>query len=254
MTDTYPLTASEIKTKQAELLANQRIKRIQQVRQQEKQQALLRTQLYKENCQELARQATATSELQWENDSIHALAELQNQLRTSLATTGAGHAAAYQAQTAAAQRAKQQAQQRAAQLHIAHQRFAHALHLRHSQQTAAVQSDVTRLQRMTDTKAAESQRAHALAQQHRAEQAEAALNSTLPADTTWNDAALGNIDYRQTRLHELGPAALVQRNKDKGVTHRNFAADAAAAVQARYVPAGSTHLHNTAICPICSST
>ena len=230
---TYPLTASEINAKQAELLAQQRVKRIQQVRQQEKQQAQLRTQLYKENCRELARQETASSELQWESDSRQALGVLQQQLQTSLAKKGAGHAAAQHARFAAAKHAQQQAEQRAAQLQLAHQRFAHALHLRHAEQTAAVQSDVDRLQRMTDTKAAETQRAHALAQQHRAIRAEAALNSTTPAETTWNNAALQNIDYRHTRLHELGGAALVQRNRDKDVVHQNIAADAAANVQAR---------------------
>lgn len=233
MPHTYPLTASEINAKQAELLAQQRVKRIQQVRQQEKRQAQLRTQLYKENCHELARQETASSELQWESNSRRALGELQQQLQTSLAKKGAGHAAAQHARLAAAKHAQQQAQQHAAQLHLAHQRFAHALQLRHAEQTAAVHSDITRLQRITDTKAAETQRAHALAQQHRAIQAEAALNSTPPADATWNDAALQNIDYRHTRLHELGGAALVQRNRDKDVVHQNIAAYAAAAVQAR---------------------
>lgn len=228
----YPLTITEINAKQADLLARRRVKRIQQVRQQEKQQALLRTQLYKENYQELARQETVSSELQWENDSRQALTNLQQQLQTSLHRSGAGHAAAQHARLAAAKHAEQQAAQRAAQLHLAHQRFAQALQRRHAEQTEAVQSDITRLQRMTDIKAAESQRAHALAQQHRAIQAEAALNSIPTADSTWNDAVLQNIDYRQTRLHELGPAALVQRNKDKGDVHHDAAANAAAAMQA----------------------
>lgn len=229
----YPLTTTEINAKQAELLAKQRVKRIQQVREQEKQQALLRTQLYKENCQELARQETASSELQWEIDSKQALDQLQQQLQSSLAKAGAGHAAAQHARIAAAKHAEQQAAQRAQQLQLAHQRFAQALQRQHAEQTESVHSDVARLQRITDTKAAESHRAHALAQQHRAVLADAALNNTPPANASWNDAVLQNIDYRQTRLHELGTAALVQRNKSKGADTHNGAADAAVLVQAR---------------------
>lgn len=234
MPHSFPLTSSEIKAKQADLLAKQRVRRIQQVRQQEKQQAFLKTQLYKENCQEFARQETAFSELQWEVDSRQALGELQHQLQRSLTETGAGHAAAQQAQLAAAKQAEQKAAQRDAHAFLAQRRFAHALQLRHAEQSAAVQPDAQRLQRLTDAKAAESQRAHLLAQKHRATQAEEALNSVPPVNVARNDAALRSIDYHQTRLHELGGAALVQRNTHKGQAHHNIAAESAAAVQLRY--------------------
>ena len=233
--DTYSFTASEIQAKQAELQANHRIARLKQVRRQEKQIAQLQRQLYKENCAELAAREQAAAGQAWQQASSQALSQLQQQLSASTARAGSGQKAAQAAKQTAAEQAAQRTAQRAAQLQLANQRFAHALQLRHAEQTAAVSADVTRLQRISDTKAAESARAHALAQQHKAVQAEEEANSAPAANPAWNGAAMRNIDYRHTRLHELGGAVIVERNLDKGATGRNEAAETAVQYQARSV-------------------
>ena len=210
------------------------MKRLIQVRRQEKQHAQLQRLQYKENCQELALLERTSLGIAWQNNSWQALQDLQQQLSTSLAKTGQGQKAAQDANHTASLLAAQRTADRAAQLQLAKQRFAHALQLRHAEQSAAVDTDVTRLQRLSDTLAAESARAHALAQQHRAFQAEAVANSAPSADTTWNEAALRSIDYRHTRLHELGGltnAVIVERNNDRGKAERNKAADTAAELQ-----------------------
>ncbi|KAL0019435.1 hypothetical protein WJX79_007767 [Trebouxia sp. C0005] len=93
------------------------------------------------------------------------------------------------------------------------------------------------IQRLSDTMAAESARGHALAQQHRAVQAEAEAHTSAPAVPPWSQAALRNIDYKNTRLHELGGAVLVERNGDKDKNTCNEAAETAAELQIRMAQA-----------------
>ena len=231
--DTYSFTASEVQAKQSEIQAQHRVKRLIQVRWQEKQHAQLKRQQYKENSQELTFLEQTSLGQAWQNESRQSLHKLQQQLSTSLAKAGHGQKAAQAASHTASLLAAQRTADRAAQLQLAKQRFAHALQLRHAEQTAAVNADVTRLQRLSDTMAAESARAHALAQQHRAVQAEAEANTNAPAVSTWNEAALRNIDYKSTRLHELGGAVLVERNRDKDKNTCNEAAETAAELQIR---------------------
>ena len=231
--DTYSFTASEVQAKQSEIQAQHRVKRLIQVRWQEKQHAQLKRQQYKENCQELTFVEQTSLGQAWQNESRQSLQELQQQLSTSMAKAGHGQKAAQAASHTASLLVAQRTADRAAQLQLAKQRFAHALQLRHAEQTAAVNADVTRLQRLSDTMAAESARAHALAQQHRAVQAEAQANSSDPAVPTWNEAALRNIDYKSTRLHELGGVVLVERNSDKDKNACNEAAETAAELQIR---------------------
>lgn len=233
--DTYPFTSSEVQAKQSELQAQCRVKRLIQVRRQEKQHAQLKRQQYKENCQEVAVLEQASLGQVWQHESQQALQELQQQLSTSLVTAGHAQKAAHAANQTVSLLAAHRTANRAAQLQLAKQRFAHALQLRHAEQTAAVNADVTRLQRLSETKAAESMRAHALAQQHRAVQAEADANQAAPADTAWNEAALRHIDYKQTRLHELGSIVVVERNNDRGRATCNEAAETAAELQKRQV-------------------
>ena len=231
--ESYSFTATELQAKEAELQKKHRVKRLIQVRKQEKQIAQLQRQQYKENCQELAALELAASAEAWSQNSSQALQHLQQQLSLSLARSGAGQKAAQAASQTAAAQAAQRTAQRAAQLHLAKQRFAHALQLRHAEQTAAVSADITRLQRISDTKAAETARAHVLAQHHRAVQAEEQANGAGPIDPTWNETAMRNIDYRHTRLHELGSAVIVEKNLDKGNSDRNEAAEMAAEEQTR---------------------
>ena len=237
--ESYFFSTSEVETKQAELQAQHRMQRLVQVRRQEKQRAQLKRQQYKENCQELASLEQASLMQAWHNQSKAALQELQQQLGVSLAKTGQGQKAASAAKQTAAVLAAQRTAQRTTQLQLAKQRFTHALQLKHAEQHAAVAADVSRLQRISDTMAAESVRAHTLAQQHRAVQAEAAANCIPPAATNWNDAALRNIDYSHTRLHELGSVlpstTVVERNNDRGKVLNNAAAETAVQEQARYV-------------------
>lgn len=237
-TESYSFSTSEIEAKQAELQAKHRTQRLIQVRRQEKQHAQLKRQQYKENCHELASLEQASLLQAWENQSRTVLQELQQQMGMSLAYTGQGQKAAGAANQTAAVLAAQRTAQRAAQLQLAKQRFAHALQLKHTEQQAAVATDVNRLQRISDTVAAESARAHTLAQQHRAVQAEAAANSVPPAATKWNDAALRNIDYSHTRLHELGSVlpstTVVERNSNRGKLQHNAAAETAVREQARF--------------------
>lgn len=231
--DTYSFTASEVQAKQSEIKAQHRVKRLIQVRWQEKQHAQLKRQQYKENYQELAVLEQTSLSQAWQNESRQSLHELQQQLSTSLAKAGHGQRAAQAASHTASLLAAQRTADRAAQLQLAKQRFAHALQLRHAEQTAAVNADVTRLQRLSDTMAAESARGHALAQQHRAVQAEAEAHTSAPAVPPWSQAALRNIDYKNTRLHELGGAVLVERNGDKDKNTCNEAAETAAELQIR---------------------
>lgn len=219
-----------------------------QVRRQEKQHAELKRQQYKENCQQLAGWEQVSSAQAWQNRSDLALTELQQQLGASLAKTGQGQKAASAANQAAAVLAAHRTAERAAQLQLAKQRFAHALQLKHTEQSAAVADSVNRLQRISDTAAAESSRAHALAQHYRAIQAEAAANGSLPAPTNWSEAALRSIDYSHTRLHELGATLpgtiVVERNDDKGKAQCNEAAETAVLLQARCVSFAIVHRHN----------
>ena len=235
--DTYYFTTSEVQAKQAELQAQHRKQRLIQVRRQEKQHAELKRQQYKENCQELAVLEQASLGQVWHNQSRLALVELRQQLGASLAKTGQGQKAADAANQSAAVLAAQRTAERAAQLQTAKQRFAQALQLKHMEDSAAVAADVTRLQRISNTMAAESTRAHALAQHHRAIQAEAAANGSLPAATNWSEAALRAIDYSHTRLHELGSTVpstvVVERNNDRGKAQCNEAAEKAVQQQAR---------------------
>ncbi|KAA6417923.1 MAG: hypothetical protein FRX49_12081 [Trebouxia sp. A1-2] len=235
--DTYSFTASEVQAKQSEIKAQHRVKRLIQVRWQEKQHAQLKRQQYKENYQELAVLEQTSLSQAWQNESRQSLHELQQQLSTSLAKAGHGQRAAQAASHTASLLAAQRTADRAAQLQLAKQRFAHALQLRHAEQTAAVNADVTRLQRLSDTMAAESARGHALAQQHRAVQAEAEAHTSAPAVPPWSQAALRNIDYKNTRLHELGGAVLVERNGDKDKNTCNEAAETAAELQIRMAQA-----------------
>ena len=235
--DSYSFTTSEVQAKQAELQAQHRKQRLIQVRRQEKQQAELKRQQYKENCQELAGLEQASFGQLWHNQSRLALTELQQQLSASLAKTGRGQKAADAANQSAAVLAAQRTAEHAAQLQMAKHRFAQALQLKHLEQSAAVAADVSRLQRIRDTITAESTRAHALAQHHRAIQAEAAANGSLPAATNWSEAAMRAINYSHTRLHELGSIVpnivVVERNNDRGKTHCNEAAETAAQQQER---------------------
>ena len=248
--DSYSFTTTEIQAKQAELQAQHRKQRLVQVRRQEKQHAELQRQQYKENCQELAGLEQASFSQAWHNRSTLALTELQQQLGASLAKTGQGQKAADAANQFAAVLAAQRTAEREARLQVAKQRFAQALQLKHLEQSTAVAADVTRLQRISDTNAAESAHAHALAQHHRAIQAEAATNSSLPAATNWSQAALRAIDYNHTRLHELGVTApstiVVERNDDRGKAQCTNAAVTAVHEQARcaFGPAGSSS-HNS---------
>ena len=236
--DSYPITSSEAEAKESQLQASHRRQRLLQVRRQEKQQARLIREQYKENCQELANLEQASSDQAWQDQSRQALQELQQRLGVSLAKTGQGQKEADAANQSAALLVVQHTAERAAQLQMANQRFAHALHLRHAEQSAAVAADVNRLQRINNTLAAESARAHALAQQHRAVQAEAAANGSLQLATNWSDAALRNIDYSHTRLHDqLGSVrpstVVVERNDDRGKALVNQAAGTAAQHRAR---------------------
>ena len=235
--DSYSFTSSEVQAKQAELQAQRRKQRLIQVRRQEKQHAELRRQQYKENCQELAGLEQASFGQLWHNQSRLALTELQQQLGASLAKTGQGQKAADAANQSAAALAAQRIAERAAHLQMAKQRFAQALQLKHLEQSAAVAADVSRLQRISDTIAAESTRAHTLAQHHRAIRAEAAADGSLPAATNWSEAAMLGINYSHTRLHELGSTlpstVVVERNNDRGRTQCNTAAATAVQQQAR---------------------
>lgn len=235
--DTYFFTASEVQAKQAELQATYRKQRLIQVRCQDKLHAELKRQQYKENCQQLASFEQVSSGQEWLNQSNLALVELQQQLSANLAKTGQGQKAAHAANQTAAGQAAQRTAEQAAQLQLTKQRFAHALQLKHTEQSAAVAGSVNRLQRISNTMAAESTRAHALAQHHRAIQAEAAANGTLPAATNWSEAALRSIDYNHTRLHELGATVpstvVVERNRDRGKSQCNEAAETAVQLQAR---------------------
>ena len=235
--DTYSFTTSEVQAKQAELQATYRKQRLLQVRRQDKQVAELKRQQYKENCQQLACLEQVSSGQAWQSQSSLALTVLQQQLGASLAKTGQGQKAAHAANQTAAVLAAQRTAERAAQLQLAKQRFAHALQLKHAEQSAAVAGSVNRLQRINDTIAAESARAHALAQHHRAIQAEAAANGSLPAATNWSESALRSIDYNHTRLHELGTTlpstVVVERNGDRGQALCNEAAETAVQLQAR---------------------
>ena len=229
--DTYTFSASEVQAKQSEIQASQRVRRLIQVRWQEKQHAQLKRQQYKENCQELAALEQLSQGQKWQTASLHVVQDLQQQLTTSLSRTGQGHKAATVVNQKASLMAAQHTADRAAQLQLAKQRFARALQLRHAEQTAAVGADIARFQRMNDTKTAESARAHALAQHHRAVQNEAEANSTTSLGTTWNEAALRNIDYKHSRLHELGGAVIVERNNDRGKAECVGAAETAAELQ-----------------------
>lgn len=235
--DTYSFTTSEVQAKQAELQATYRKQRLIQVRCQDKQHAEFKRQQYKENCQQFASFEQVSSGQEWQHQSSAALVELQQQLSANLAKTGQGQKAAHAANQTAAVLAAHRTAERAAQLQLAKQRFAHALQLKHSEQSAAVAGSVNRLQRISNTMAAESTRAHALAQHHRAIQAEAAANGLLPAATNWSESALRSIDYNHTRLHELGTTVprtvLVERNGDRGKTQCNEAAETAVQLQAR---------------------
>ncbi|KAL3158545.1 hypothetical protein ABBQ38_010766 [Trebouxia sp. C0009 RCD-2024] len=226
-----------IRAKQAELQATYRKQRLIQVRCQDKQHAEFKRQQYKENCQQFASFEQVSSGQEWQHQSSAALVELQQQLSANLAKTGQGQKAAHAANQTAAVLAAHRTAERAAQLQLAKQRFAHALQLKHSEQSAAVAGSVNRLQRISNTMAAESTRAHALAQHHRAIQAEAAANGLLPAATNWSESALRSIDYNHTRLHELGTTVprtvLVERNGDRGKTQCNEAAETAVQLQAR---------------------
>ena len=235
--DSYSFTTSEVQAKQAELQAQHRKQRLIQVRRQEKTHAELKRQQYKENCQELAGLEQAVFNKIWHNQSRLALTELQQELGASLAKTGQGQKAADAANQSAAILAAQRRTEHAAQLQMAKQRFTQALQLKHLEQSAAVAADVSRLQRISDTIAAESTRAHALAQHHRAVQAEAAANGSLPAASNWSEAAMRAVDYSHTRLHELGstiPSTIVVRkNNDRGKMQCNEAAETAVQQQAR---------------------
>lgn len=235
--NTYSFTTAEVQAKQAELQAQHRKQRLIQVRRQEKQHAELQRQQYKENFQELAGLEQASFGQAWHDRSRLALIKLQQQLGASLAKTGQGQKAADAANQSAAVLAAHRTAEREARLQVAKQRFAQALQLKHLEQSTAVAADVTRLQRISDTIAAESVRAHALAQHHRAIQAEATTNSNLQAATNWSEAALRAIDYNHTRLHEFGvpgpTTVVVERNIDRGKAQCTTAADTAAYEQAR---------------------
>lgn len=237
--NTYSFTTTEVQAKQAELQTQHRKQRLIQVRRQEKQHAELQRQQYKENLQELAGFEQASFSQAWHNRSTLALTELQQQLGASLAKIGQGQKAADAANQSAAVLAAQRTAEREARLQVAKQRFAQALQLKHLEQSTAVAADVTRLQRISDTIAAERARAHALAHEHRAIQAEAATNKNLPAASNWSEAALRAIDYNHTRLHELGvpfpSTVVVERNNDRGKAQCTKAADTAVHEQARCV-------------------
>ena len=242
MFGSYPLSLEEGQALQAKQREHSRKQRLLQVRQQEKEQAAERARRYKASlqseagvvrhgCSELLRgwQATdkaamvlqAQEELKdaWQTSLQQEIGQVSAQQQAALDALAASHRSA----ATARERQKHQLlhkQTRQQQLELqAQQRFRKALHQQHAAKQAAVHDRVNRLQRQHATRKENDEQALLLVTQYRADQRQEQLQqAALDAGEAvrLQQGLPSAVDYRFSRMHELGMAAPVERHAGAG--------------------------------------
>lgn len=242
MYGSYPLSPEEGQALQAKQREHSRRQRLLQVRQQEKEQAAERARRYKASLQSEAcvvRHGCSELLSGWQaNDTAAMLPQAQEELKDAWQTSLQQEigqvsaqqqaaldalAASHRSAAAARERQKHQLlhkQTREQQLELhAQQRFRKALHQQHAAKQAAVHDRVNRLQRQHATRKENDEHTLLLVTQYRAGQRQeqlqqAALNAGEAARL--QQGLPSAVDYRFSRMHELGVAAPVERHVGAG--------------------------------------
>ena len=242
MFGSYPLSPEEGQALQAKQREQSRKQRLLQVRQQEKEQATERARRYKASlqseasvvrhvCSELLRgwQATdkaamlsqAQEELKdaWQTSLQQEIGQVSAQQQAALDALAASHrSAAVARERQKHQLLHKQTRQQQLELH-AQQRFRKALHQQHAAKQAAIHDQVHRLQRQHATRKENDEQALLLVTQYRAGQRQEQMQqAALDADEAvrLQQGLPSAVDYRFSRMHELGVAAPVERHKWAG--------------------------------------
>ncbi|KAK9813114.1 hypothetical protein WJX72_009275 [[Myrmecia] bisecta] len=216
---TYPLTTEEQAALKLQQQAASRKGRLLQVRQQEKVFAAQRARAYKERLHRCQKQIGQSLQDQWEEERQTALQQLEEQHARAMDMFGEGQRAALDAMQQHYAQKQLAAAKLAAAAHTAEQRFQEAHARLQADREAAMHDEVARLQRLRDTAQAEYARAAELVAAFRAK-----LDSEQVAKAAADQAEAARlqrglysgVDFRYTRLHEMGVPKLVEKHEGAG--------------------------------------
>lgn len=237
----YRLTFDEQQAAKLKVLADSRIRRLQQVRAQDQHLARSRARSYRALCGAAAQQLQQELVALLERQRQEELLDLQQQYAEALegVATAQRSAAETSAEYAAARAAR--AEQLARRTADAQRRYAAAISRVRAARDAELAVIAERLQRRQEVFAAERASARAAAARAREEAAAAAAAAAemdLAEQERRRRQLHSRVDFRYSRLHQLGvPALVVREEEEPGDMRPRDPAIAAAEVQERCVVA-----------------
>lgn len=217
MTGTYQLTHDEQKAAKARLLTKARLQRLLQVRAQNKQLAKARSRTFKQLCTDSSQQLREELVLLINQHKEQELAQLRAQYQAAVeGLASAQRDAAVSAQQLAIER-EQKHQNFLQREKEAQQRFAAALSRVQAARQAELQVVLGQMQLRQEIMLQQRELARSFAEQQKKQQVQAAQRQeelNILEEQRRRQNQVSRIDFKYSRLHELGVPQLVVNHRD----------------------------------------